>query len=465
MAVLLSTHFYGYFLLLPKPVVSDTLTSAKDTLSNSRLSYHAKISGIHSNGETRITIGTDGPDSDTDHLFPGDSILIGQGGNATKAVKTVLDKSHFLLNSALTASLRDDDPVISTQSAIHTITFTTATAVTNGLIKIRIPSATNNFNDGLPDQTGFDLNSITGSNISCPRDSGSLDFTAPTASSSGQNGCNSGYSCFECRFSGSLPALTAYTIIVGDASKKLINPIPASGHTQGIADRYSILVDIEDRYDNLIDTIIAKVALIESVLISATVDSTFSFSVAGQQSGESHCNQTTDVTTTYATVPFGSLSPFTFYDAAQTLTVSTNWDSGYLVTFEELDQLKVEGGSAEIPDSGADDNTATHVVKANWITTTATTSGAYGLGYSLANVSGKDAAFIYNQWQNYLTKQIPCTGTAETCGNQDTAQVIMSSFGRVSTSQIDVCYRIKIPDIQEAGYYNNKVMYTATPIF
>lgn len=465
LVIFLFGQFFGLSLILPKRVESGTLTSAKDTLSNSRLSYHAKISGAHAIGETRITIGVDGPDVDTDHLFPGDTILIGPNGNATKTVGTIIDTTHFNLTSALSSALLEDDPVISTQSAIHTVTFTTASAVTNGLIRIRIPSATSNYNDSLPDQTGFDFNSISSSSITCPSDSGSLDFVTPTASYSGQNGCTSGYSCFECRFSGPLPATTAYSIIIGDTTTKLINPAPASGHTQGTADRYSTLIDIKNDLSESIDSIITKVAVIESVLVSATIDSTLTFSVAGQEISETHCGQTTDVTTTYSTVPFGTLSSLTFYDAAQTLTVSTNADGGYAVTIEEDDQMSKDGGTTEIPDTGADDNTATHIVKANWDTATATNSGSYGLGYSLANVSGTDANFTYNQWQTYLTKQLPCTSVAGTCGTQDTAQTVMTNSGPVSANQIDVCYRINVSGTQESGYYWNKVMYIATPVF
>lgn len=451
--------------MFPKSAGSGTLTSAKDTLSNSRLSYHAKINGAHAAGETRITIGADGPDVDTDHLFPGDTIRIGDGGNATKTVGTILDSTHFTLTAVLGAALLDDDPVMATQSAIHTVAFTTKTAVTNGLIRVKITSATSNNNDSLPDQTGFDFNSIAAGNVTCPSDSGSLDFVAPTASASGSNGCTSGYSCFECRFSGPLPASTAYTVTIGDASVKLINPSPASGHVQGTADRYSTIIEVRTDKNEAIDSVTAKTALIESVFVSATVDASISFTVAGQEASEAHCGQTTEVATTFSTVPLGTLSTNTFYDAAQTLTIGTNADSGYAVTIEEDDQMSKDGGTTEIPDSGGDDNTATHIVRANWETAVATVAGANGLGYSLANVTGTDATFTYNDFQTFLIKQLACTSAAGTCGTQDTAQTIMSNAGPVSANVIDVCYRINVSGTQESGYYYNKVMYIATPTF
>ncbi len=463
----LTAQFYGVSLIFPKPVGSGTLTSAKDTLSNSRLSYSGLVSGSHSSGATSITIKTSGAaDNNTNHLFPGDQVKFGANDNgiSPKTVATIPDTSHFTITAGVDAALSDSDVIIASQSAVHTISFTTASAVAHGLVRIKIPSATSNNNDGRPDQTGFDFNGIVASSITCP--TGSVDiWESPTASASGSNNCDSGYSCFECRFSGTLPASTAKTFTIGDSTKKLINPAPASGHTQGTADRYSPIIEIRNNSASLVDSVTVKVALIESVFISATVDASLSFSIAAQEASEAHCGQTTDVATQIYSVPFGTLASATFYDAAQTLTLSTNADSGYAVTVQEDDQMSKDGGTTEIPDTGCDDNTGTHTVKANWVTATATDSAAYGLGYSLANVSGSDAAFTYNDWQTFLAKQIACTSAAGTCGTQDTAQTIMSNAGPVAASQIDVCYRINVSGTQESGYYYNTVTYIATPIF
>lgn len=470
----LTAQFYGLSLLSPKMLEAGTLTATKDTLSNSRLSFSALANvGTGSSapaGTTLITIKTTAtiPDHDTNHLFPGDVVKIGTNtqGIGTETIATVPDTTHFNLASGLDAAIADNASIIATQSAIHTVSFTTASAVYNGRVKIRIPSLTSNNNDGRPDQSAFDFNGITATNVTCPAEAGDLDFVAPTASVSGANGCESGYSCFECKFSGTLPATTAKTFIIGDATKKLINPSASLTHAQGTADTYTTIVEVMNANGNVEDSANTKIAIIESVFVSATVDSTLSFSVAAQESSEAHCGKTTSVATTVATVPLGTLAAQTFYDAAQTLTVSTNEPSGYAVTIEEDNQMGIDGGTAtEIPDTSCDDGTCTHLIPANWNTATATDSAAYGLGYSLNNISGSDAAFTYADRQVYLAKQIPCTSAAGTCGTQDTAQTIMSNATVVDAKQIDVCYRIDIAGTQKAGYYWNKVMYIATPSF
>ena len=68
---------YVFFVRLPliKHVDTATLTSASATLSNSRLSYYAKVSGAHTAADTTITIQTSGnADNNTSHLFPNDTV-------------------------------------------------------------------------------------------------------------------------------------------------------------------------------------------------------------------------------------------------------------------------------------------------------------------------------------------------------------------------------------------------------
>lgn len=471
LVLFLTAQFYGMVMFAPKRLEAGTPTDAKDTLSTSRLSYSGLVSGTHIAGSTAVTTKTSGaPDLDTTHLFVGDTVKIGP--NSTKSVGSILGANQFTITAPLSLALVDGDLVIATQSAIHTVTFTTASSLTNGIVRVKIPSATSNNNDGLPDQTGFDFNAIATGNLTCPTAglTGGA-WQAPTASASGSNGCTSGYSCFECKFSGTLAASTAETFIIGNSTISLINPSAASGHVAGTADLYTPIIEVRDLPNaNLIDSISLKLAVIESVQVSATVDPTFTFSVALVGATQANrCGLTTSVASTVSTIPFGTLSANTFKQAAQTLTVSTNANSGYVVTIEEDNQMSVNGaGVTEITDSQGDDGTGSHLVRANWTTATATVSTAYGLGYSLENVpttGGTDATFEYDDFQTFLMKSLPCTSAAGTCGTQDTVQTIMSNATSVNASSIYVCYRIDVSGTQAAGTYFNKVMYIASPQF
>lgn len=471
LGLFLGVQFYALSWLFPAPLEAGTLMNTKDLLSNSRLSFSAQVSGSHPAGSSQITLNNFGPDTNTNHLFPGDVVKIGantQGINL-KTVAAVLDTAHFTLDSALETGINSGDSIIATQSALHTVSFTTATAVSNGVIRVLIPAAAVNNNDGRPDTSGFDLGGLTGKNITCP--TGSVDhWETPTASASGTNRCLSGFSCFECRFSGTLPENSVKNFIVGDTNKKLINPAPSTKHLQGTADIYTTILYLYSYSPAsgliLVDSTRVKTAVIESVQVSTNIESTLTFSVEGISANQIKCGLSTSVTTTTDAIPFGAINAAAFKQGGQLLTISTNAPHGYSVTIEEDSQMGLDGGIiTKIPDTACDDGNCTHEVKANWNAAVATTTGAYGLGYSLENVSGADAAFTYHDWQTFLAKQIPCTSKAETCGTQDTSQVIMFNKGPVSGKSVNVCYRLNVAASQMAGIYWNKVRYVATPIF
>ena len=83
------------------------------------------------------------------------------------------------------------------------------------------------------------------------------------------------------RSTNSCAASSTITVTVGDASNKLINPAPIStGHTQGAADVYTLNVKTRDGSDNTLDQSNIKVAVIEGVLVSATVEETLAVTIA-----------------------------------------------------------------------------------------------------------------------------------------------------------------------------------------
>ena len=224
---------------------------------------------------------------------------------------------------------------------------------------------------------------------------------------------------------------------------------------------------------NLIDTSDTTVAPIEAVLVSATVDETLSFTIGGVNSGTTACGASTSVNSTFSTVPFGTPGLNTFYTIAHDLQVSTNATSGYAVTTVASNQMGLNGAACAgdagvanncIPDTTCDGASCTHLAAAvdDWETNTNN-----GFGYSLDSTDGTDAAW---EWD----------GTSGTCDGAGTdfcaAQFadaegsqspvsIMSNIGPVNSKNIYVCYRLSIGALQPAGYYYNKVKYTATPTF
>lgn len=459
---------YVFFVRLPliKHVDTATLTSASATLSNSRLSYYAKVSGAHTAADTTITIQTSGnADNNTSHLFPNDTVSVGPNGD--KTVATIIDSSNFALSSGITVGASNSDAIYATQSGILTIAFTVVSTIpANGYVKVTLPDPPSNGNDGAPDTTsstttnGFDLNGMTTSNTAVSGGTGCTWSGTETLTA----GSGSGHTYKQVTTTACTGGTV--TVTIGDGTKGLVNPAPVtSGHTQGTADVYPITVATFDSSDQQIDTVDIKVAPVEAVLVSATVDETLSFAVAAVAASTSTCGQTTDVTTTAYSIPWGTLSTANaFSEGTQQLTVSTNADWGYSVKIEENDQMGKSGvactgaGAGESVNCIKDttcDATCSESASTEW--TTATNNG---LGFSLANVSGTDASFTYNESaRTFSSRQIADQEASETKAN------IMSNTGQVSGSSAYVCYRISISATQPAGYYYNKVKYTATATF
>lgn len=460
-ASLLAFSLQGLFIINPPELDSANLTSVKDTLSTSRLSYYGTLAAGNTAGSTLVQVKTSGaPSTSTANLFTGDTVWIGDGATgSTYTVDDIYDTDQFTITAGLGSGDADEnDLVIATRSATHTLSFTTATAIPNGAIRVLIPSGSTSVNDGLPNVDGFDYNSITSSDLTAPSGGGVTSWESPTATVSGGTGCSSGNHCFETRYNGTNNVNAALTFVVG-GTNKLINPAK-SGSTAGVADSYTVTVQHLNSSYNVIDSTTVSIAVVESVRITATVDPTINFTIAGVASGQTKCGVSTDVTSTATSVPLGTLAISSFTDAAQNLEVSTNADGGYSVTAIENDQLGKDGATTpNIPDTPGDNTLASHTVSDEWSTTS-----TKGFGYSIDNNDAAATTFLYS------TATGNCTGTfcarqfADNA-NSEAAQELFSSTTVADSEDIDLCYRAIISTTQEAGDYENNITYTATATF
>lgn len=454
------------------------LSSASATLSNPRLSYQAGVSTTITAGNTVITIaGSSNADNNTNHLFPNDRVTVGP--NLDLTVSSIVDTTTFILTSGLGTGVTNTDKVYSTQSGTLTVNFYTGSAIpVGGSIRVEVPASAGSVsgspNDGAPDtatlaNNGFDLNFITTSNITCPN-----MFTAGTLTPG--TGGPSNPHVITCNWNGASPLASGanLTVVIGDGSRGIVNPAPESSHTQGVADSYTINAYTKTGTNGggtTIEDVGTKVAPVEGVLVSVTIDETLNFTVTGVSSANinSTCGLTPAgnlVTSTAMAVPFGTgVTANTFYNAAQQLTVSTNAPGGYSVKVEENDQMGKEGkvctgaaaGEADncIKDTTCDGSSCTESTSGDWATATNN-----GLGYSLSNVSGTDASFLYNESSRaFSAKQFADQEVPETKQN------VMSNAGVVNGSSACVLYRLSVSGTQPAGYYYNKVKYTASAIF
>lgn len=470
----------GFYSLRPKkPQAAGNLTSASATLSNPRLSFYGAVDVGVSAGATTIDLDTAGTwaDENTSHLFPGDTVSVGPNGNLT--VGGTMTTTKFFLTQGLTVGASADDTIYATQSGALTITFTITNDIpAGGYVRVLIPDPASGGNDGAPDTAasiaanGFDLNTMDAStDIGTTGGTGctwGTETLTPGSGSGHQYKVTTTTAC----------TAGAITVTFDGATKDLVNPAPVtSGHTQGTADVYAIDVDTyngdPDSGGQVIDTIDIKVAPVEAVLVSATVEETLSFAVALRAVGSTSCGKAATVASTATSIPWATLSTTdTFSDTAQQLTVSTNADAGYSVKIEANDQMGKDGVTC----TGATAGEANNCIKDTTCDTSCSESSEddwetatnNGLGFSLENVSGGDTAFQYNAVSG------GCAGTAETdfCARQiadmeatETKANILSETAPVSGASAYVCYRITVSATQPEGYYYNKVKYTCTAVF
>lgn len=461
-------------LVQPSPLSSANLTSVKDTLQTSRLSVNARVDStgtVVGGSNVKIQTSASAPANtiSTANLKAGDSLIIGTG---TYTVVNVIDADEFTVTPVLLSGDADNNDVIYYKSRPrHVVTFTTVTAVPNGYFQVLLPADTTTPNDGNPDDQGFDFN--TSVDVTAT-DAGLYDFVTGVATVAGGTYCTSpaNYHCFEVHYSGLGSIGQAITINIGNTNGTNTPIAPATGtaHTEATADTYPVLVknfaaSANPSSATPIDKTTARVAHIEAVRVTATVDPTISFAISGVAAAQTRCGVSTDIATDTGVnaplaVPFGTMALNTFKNAAHQLTVSTNATGGYVVTASENDQLGKDGATTpNIADSTGNGGAMTESASAEW-----TTATINGFGFSIQNI---DAAVVPFQ---YTTATGNCTGTfcarqfADIAGSE-AVQTVFSSTTVANAEDIYICYRLGVGATQSAGDYENQITYTATGTF
>ncbi len=478
----------------PTEVDAAGISSMSATLSNPRLSFHGLANAIITAGNTSGVVKASGTGGDwnTRNLFPNDSLII-TGNTAILIASTSADLVTFTLKTAVgTTAAADSNMTVAQGGRLVVRVFTAGDIPVGGSIKISVPSSLTTPTDGIPfsettlGNSGFDSNTMTNTNTICPGNFAAGTFTA---------GSSGAPHTFTCNYSGgaALPAGTPLGIYIGDNTKPLINPAPLQGgvHTRGVADVYSIKAETWTTANGggvLLADGIMRVAPVDGVLVTATVDETLQFTIAGiDSSSATYCgvvHPAAGIVTTATTVPWGFISSgYTINknEAVQQLIVTTNAPGGYKVYAEENDQMGLDGVScpgsaganADNPTVGQytfgsntcirDFSGGSNNALVDW---TAAPGVTYGFGYALHNATGTPAGT--NVWNNggFVYGARAFTDVSNTAEDKYTSGAeVMTGSGPVSADSVYVCYRINIPGTQPAGYYFNKLKYTAVPKF
>jgi hypothetical protein len=209
------------------------------------------------------------------------------------------------------------------------------------------------------------------------------------------------------------------------------------------------------------DTGSTRVAIVDTVTVSATVETIFDFTVLGVDSGLTVNGDTTTATSTSTAIPFGALTVDTQATAAQDLQVSTNASNGFVVTVQTDQQLTSANG-ADI--DGFEDGS---------FTTTPTLWGGPS-----TSIGDEDT---YGHWGLTTNDDTLTSGLTDPFDVGGSGQLYVSA----STTPVEVFrhngptngsnqgvgltrvgYSVEVSALQEAGDdYTATLTYVATPVF
>lgn len=478
-----------FFFARTKKLESAPSTNVKDVLSTSQLSYFARLSAGSSAGDNVIRVAqTSGtaPSLNTSNLFVGDTIAIGFTGadlNGPMTIYTVRDignTASIQLNTGIGVSNNfAGAAIVATRSAVHTVHFTPKSTSPGNKWQflIKATSVAGKEMDGIPDQDGFDLGQDVGSTQTGLGTRVNLaDITCPfgvTASATGttavitSGSTTSSFHIIECALAAGTtnPIDVGVSMVIGKdlaTGSQLINPSASSSHTPGQADSagdtYFYYIRHTDSTGAVYssDTTAGRIALVEAVRVTATVDPTLTFTIGTSgvlSAGDSLCGSPLSAgapNTTATAVNFGSLNLSVFNNLAQHLSCVTNADNGYAVTVFEQNNMKNINTATTIPDTNCNGG-CSFTTAAAW---TSVDTARSEWGYSIENINVGTSVFDYNS--GYKSFGIGSTS----------AQTILSSASPPLTSETAwVCYRLSVTNFQEAGNYEGKLVYTATATF
>jgi hypothetical protein len=204
-----------------------------------------------------------------------------------------------------------------------------------------------------------------------------------------------------------------------------------------------------------------RVAIVDSVTVTATVDTIFTFTVNGTAAGTDVNGIGVDATggsTTATTIPFGELIGGTASTAAQKLEVTTNASNGFVVTVA-VDQQLTSSNGADIDGFTDGSYTSTPIA---WTPPSATLGqeNEYGHWGVTSNDTTLTALLndLYTGGENFVSASTTPVEVFRHSGPADG-----STLG---TGTADVLFKIEVTNLQEAADdYTATLTYVATPVF
>lgn len=312
------------------------------------------------------------------------------------------------------------------QTATHTFTFTTGTTTPNaGYIDIVFPAAFGNVLVG---------------NITCSAGTPAAPDTETARCTAGVGGI----------------AAQAMTVTVTDVDN------PAAEGVQ-----YITITNYGAGGTPTLERVTVAVFIIEDIWMTARVESTLDFTIAGLAAAQTVNGEACDLTTTATTTDFGTLPVGSPIDVCQELTVTTNADDGYAVTVEQDQELTSDSGSNINSFHDSPDGTGTTTPEA-WASP-ANTLDVYNT-YGHMGLSSDDADLnSLGGFGSFAPADTDGAFQFAGLNSTDPMEVMHHDGPSDGTTQnvgvARVLYRAEIASLQEAGDYENTLTYIVTPIY
>ena len=239
-------------------------------------------------------------------------------------------------------------------------------------------------------------------------------------------------------------------IVVADGI--VTNPAKVDA-TEGVGDSYEFTITT-DAASVVKDSGKTRVVIVENVLVTAIVSTTFDFVVSALASAEDVNGETTTDASTATEIPFGELVVGTAKVIGQQLNVTTNALGGFVVTVrQDADLLSSTGANIDSFIEGAyTDTPAAWSVPSNTLGSP-NTYGHWGLTSEDSDLNGDEFGA-----QLFVA--------ASTTPREIFSHTSVTDGTTADIGQTQVAYRIEIGSLQEAGDdYNTTLTYIATPTF
>ncbi len=255
---------------------------------------------------------------------------------------------------------------------------------------------------------------------------------------------------------GTVAAGTTVTITI-NGSNKIANPSTDPNVSNSINGNESYEIEISAGTDSGR----TRVVILNTVLVTAEVLSTFNFTVNAVPAGYFVNGTTTDIGSSSTTIPFGTLSAYDKVTIAQNLTVESNAINGFVVTVQSDGNLESSNGAVI---DNFEDASDTNVPTA-WSSPSVglaigdnTTWGHWGIT-STDNTAGD----LMRDGDEFAANEFIGVSTTprEIFAHESAADAITDNIGSTT-----VAYQVEISPLQEAAEdYQTTLTYIATPTF